>query len=96
MSAERGLLQLLVDRWNEGYTLSETMKAAEEVLNNTLQAMTGNNDAKEIEQLRDHFAGLAMQGIIQTTDNLPPFKLLAETSYDITDEMVKERSKVYE
>ena len=45
---------------------------------------------KELSVLRDHFAGLAMQGIAYKF--ISQEELLAELSYEMADAMLKQRS----
>ena len=40
--------------------------------------------------LRDHFAGLAMQGMVSTSNNM---NNIAKTAYDMADAMLAERYK---
>ena len=40
--------------------------------------------------LRDHFAGLAMQGMVSTSNNM---NNIAKTAYDMADAMLEERNK---
>ena len=42
--------------------------------------------------LRDHFAGLAMQGILAMDDDID-FKYISSVSYQMADAMLEERNK---
>lgn len=48
---------------------------------------------KEDQQLLDHFAGLAMQGIITSQFESMPDDQIAEFSYYIAEAMLKERER---
>jgi hypothetical protein len=47
---------------------------------------------KNTISLRDHFAGLAMQGIVATDDDIT-YKFLSSVAYGMADAMLKEREK---
>ena len=52
----------------------------------------GYHDGKAFKDrhlsLRDHFAGLAMQGMVATSNNM---NTIAQSAYDMADAMLKER-----
>ena len=63
------------------------------------------DDAKEMVRLRDHFAGLAMQGLMASThmgdsalheSSADWLKDITESAYEFSDAMLKERSKCNE
>ena len=49
---------------------------------------------KDESKLRDHFAGLAMQGFISHYRNEGTYPHLAEISYKVADAMIKARKEV--
>ena len=51
---------------------------------------------KDESKLRDHFAGLAMQGFLAHYGNEGTYPHLAEMSYQIADAMLKARKEVEE
>ncbi len=96
MSAERDLLRKIIYQYRADHSIEKLLIEAGNLLNkredeeaNALDYAKGYADGSSM--LLDHFAGLAMQGIVQTADILPAFKLIAETSYDLADAMLKER-----
>ena len=49
-------------------------------------------DLREGISLRDHFAGLAMQGVLAMDDDID-FKYISSVAYGMADAMLEERSK---
>ena len=96
MSKERELLE----RWayhsgfSEYYTLreeTETFLSQPESLREDLREDL-QEDIREGISLRDHFAGLAMQGLLNGIDNYTT-STKATWAYNIADAMLAERSK---
>ena len=102
MSKERELLQRVLDGdVDRHWTISSRLyKKIEEVLAQPEQGLREDlredlqEDIREGISLRDHFAGLAMQGLIAADvrvvwDN----ESIADLAYDQADAMLKERKK---
>ena len=69
-------------------------------INNTLSLANGGFVSKEQMDemirrriLRDHFAGLAMQGLVGLYDPQSMNELIAHDAYTIADAMLKQREK---
>ena len=87
MSKERELLQRIVDYADAYLEIHmEFIPAIKELL---IQPAVG---APHPESLRDHFAGLAMQGLLSSIDNYTT-QTKATWAYNIADAMLAERSK---
>ena len=87
MSKERELLQRIVDYADAYLEIDmEFIPAIKELL---IQPAVG---APHPESLRDHFAGLAMQGLLSSIDNYTT-QTKATWAYNIADAMLAERSK---
>jgi hypothetical protein len=52
-----------------------------------------SKDLREGISLRDHFAGLAMQGVVVSRPTWEDTRRIALTSYEQADAMLAERSK---
>jgi hypothetical protein len=67
--------------WQQGaiYAFGSTMPKKDE---------EGNEARSSGISLRDHFAGLAMQGMVATSNNM---NTIAQSAYDMADAMLKER-----
>ena len=57
------------------------------------KAKLSNNKAFSKNQLRDQFAGLAMQGMISTVECEPACEWIARTSYEMADAMLEARGR---
>lgn len=57
------------------------------------KAKLSNNKAFSKNQLRDQFAGLAMQGMISTVEGEPACEWIARTSYEMADAMLEARGR---
>ncbi len=56
--------------------------------------ITQSNAAPQPNPLRDHFAGLAMQGLVRKfAEDEEPIEELASFAYDIADAMLAKRGK---
>jgi hypothetical protein len=88
MSKERELLQRIVDYADAYLEIDmEFIPAIKELL---IQPAVG---APHPESLRDHFAGLAMQGVVVSRPTWEDTRRIALTSYEMADAMLMERSK---
>lgn len=62
---------------------------------NPASGVTSNHSKSPLHTgmtLRDHFAGLAMQGMVATSNNM---NTIAQSAYDMADVMIVERNKHY-
>ena len=88
MSKERELLQRIVDYADAYLEIDmEFIPAIKELL---IQPAVG---APHPESLRDHFAGLAMQGVVVSRPTWEDTRRIALTSYEMADAMLAEREK---
>ena len=88
MSKERELLQRIVDYADAYLEIDmEFIPAIKELL---IQPAVG---APHPESMRDHFAGLAMQGVVVSRPTWEDTRRIALTSYEMADAMLAERSK---
>ena len=101
MSKERELLQRVLDGdADRHWTISSRLyKKIEEVLAHPEQGLREDlredlqEDIREGISLRDHFAGLAMQGVLVKEGIYWGYGKLAFSSYEQADAMLKERGK---
>ena len=88
MSKERELLQRIVDYADAYLEIDmEFIPAIKELL---IQPAVG---APHPESMRDHFAGLAMQGVVVSRPTWEDTRRIALTSYEMADAMMAEGSK---
>ena len=88
MSKERELLQRIVD-YADAY-LEIDMEFIPTIKELLIQPAVG---APHPESMRDHFAGLAMQGVVVSRPTCEDTRKIALTSYEMADAMLAERSK---
>jgi len=94
MSKERELLKKwMKDCMWRGSNMS-LLEETKELLSQPEQKLREElrEDLREGVSLRDHFAGLAMQGIVATDDDIT-YKFLSSVAYGMADAMLKEREK---
>lgn len=71
--------------------LNNTVKANSYVEINPYKSVVKIREVKSDEELRDEFAGLAMLGLISSSNNRPTPDYAAEQSYRYADAMMKQR-----
>ena len=91
MSKERELLQRIVDYADAYLEIDmEFIPAIKELL---IQPAVG---APHPESMRDHFAGLAMQGVVVSRPTWEDTRRIALTSYEQADAMAAEMEKAHD
>ena len=70
----------------------EDLKSDNLILKQTLLQAHKEYSDKSVLTLRDHFAGLAMQGL-STIEGYTGFEFIAKDAYALADEMIAEREK---
>ena len=68
------------------------MSNYEEQYRGTYNLVKEEQDLREGISLRDHFAGLAMQGVLAMDDDID-FKYISSVAYGMADAMLAEREK---
>jgi hypothetical protein len=79
----------IADQFTIGFCNDRMVEGFAEVVKNHINALRLEQEAKDTE-LRDHFAGLAMQTLPK---NIPEMETLARMSYVMADAMIAERNK---
>jgi hypothetical protein len=89
MNKALDILRRLASGDNRGdfFISNELLKEVEEILAQSEQ------DLREGITLRDHFAGLAMQGLVVSRPTWEDTRRIALTSYEQADAMLAERGK---
>jgi hypothetical protein len=92
MSGEHGEITIPMDldlKWTKEILIEQNKHLAKLLEENSKL----REDIREGISLRDHFAGLAMQGFLAADYNDWDYEKLALTSYEQADAMLKERDK---
>ena len=93
MSKERELLKQVVE--NFAYVQDMHLIVAIQKLLNQPESLREDlrEDLREGISLRDHFACAAMQGVVVSRPTWEDTRRIALTAYEMSDAMLKERSK---
>jgi len=83
----------LAFKYNINASVSELNRFVTEIYNEGYYAGKETQLAKVIDPLRDHFAGLAMQGILTTLSEEVNSDLVAQMAYNMAYAMLIEREK---
>ena len=107
MSKERELLKtilaymcaeyLVITEFEMITQIEDTVKEIQELLSQPESLREDlREDLREGISLRDHFAGLAMQGVVVSRPTWEDTRRIALTSYEQADAMVAEREKAHD
>jgi hypothetical protein len=83
----------LAFKYNINASVSELNRFVTEIYNEGYYAGKETQLAKVIDPLRDHFAGLAMQGLIGNLTKEESCDTLADDAYHMADAMLEAREK---
>ena len=96
MSIEHERLAIPMDlelKWAKEKLLERDKQISKLVEENSKLREDLREDLREGISLRDHFAGLAMQGVVVSRPTWEDTRRIALTSYEMADAMLAEREK---
>ena len=82
----------IADQFTTGFCNDKMVKKFEKIVKEQIKTLKLEQETKDIE-LRDHFAGLAMRGMLSSSPHAGNCNIYACNAYKMADAMLAERGR---